>query len=161
MRKIFPAAMLLCLAAISPATAQNQPYPTSIPPDVVYYDRNQTFTASQRGDPLTVSPVAGVITLNFDTRQNFIVLLDNTCPCTLANPTGTITPVQTAQIFFVQDATGGRTITATGTFWIAAGGAAGGLSTLTTSANAIDVFSYAVYSSTKIAIGPGVLNATH
>jgi hypothetical protein len=158
------ALVLALMAAITPAGAQSLSGP-GLPTDLVYYDQNSAAFANTFGIPLrgkitTVSPAAGVITLNFSTAQYFIINLDSTCPCTLANPSGSIVVPQSALLYFVQDGTGGRTVTATGTDWIAAGGAAGGFS-LSSAAGAVDIYSYTVYTITKIGIVAGIVNGTH
>jgi len=107
---------------------------------------NNTWTAAQRGAVSSLSS-ASTITPSFDASNNFAVTL--TSPTTIANPTGTITPGQSGVIVITQDATGSRTV-AWGNYFVSAGGTK---PTLSTTANAIDVISYYVISSTKIFIG--------
>jgi hypothetical protein len=83
------------------------------------------------------------ITPDFSTGNNFTVTLgDNR---TLANPTNT-TVGQSGVIYIVQDGTGSRTL-GVGTHWHFPAGTA---PTLTTTANAVDVFAFSVRSSTSV-----------
>jgi hypothetical protein len=65
---------------------------------------------------------------------------------TLVNPTSP-KPGQKGMLYLVQDATGNRTITTWGSFYKFPGGVK---PTLSTAANAIDVISFAVKSSTEV-----------
>jgi len=107
---------------------------------------NQTFTAAQRGSTDTDTTNTGSVTLNFDTNQNFVLTL--TGAVTLANPT-TEAVGQSGFIVFIQDATGGRTVSL-GTDYETAGGA--GL-TLSTAASATDIVPYVVAASNRILLG--------
>jgi hypothetical protein len=83
------------------------------------------------------------ITPDFSTGNNFTVTLgDNR---TLANPTNT-TVGQSGVLYIVQDGTGSRTL-GVGTHWHFPAGTA---PTLTTTANAVDVFAFSVRSSTSV-----------
>ena len=114
--------------------------------DTVKKDVNNTFTAAQRGSTDTDTTNTGSVTLNFDTNQNFVLTL--TGNVTLANPT-TETVGQSGFIVFIQDGTGGRTVSL-GTDYETAGGA--GL-TLSTAASATDVVPYIVAASGRILLG--------
>jgi len=88
----------------------------------------------------------GSVTLDFEANQNFVLTL--TGNVTLANPT-TEQVGQSGFIVFIQDATGGRTVSL-GTDYETAGGA--GL-TLSTAASATDVVPYIVAASGRILLG--------
>ena len=114
--------------------------------DTVFKDENNTFTAAQRGSTDTDTSNSGSVTLNFNTNQNFVLTL--TGNVTLANPSTEATG-QCGFIIFIQDGTGGRTVSL-GTDYETAGGA--GL-TLSTAASAVDIVPYVVQSSSNILLG--------
>ena len=114
--------------------------------DLVAKDVNNTFTAAQRGSTDTDTTNTGNVTLNFDTNQNFVLTL--TGNVTLDNPT-TEAVGQSGFITFIQDSTGGRTVSL-GTDYETAGGA--GL-TLSSTASATDVVPYIVVASNRILLG--------
>lgn len=114
--------------------------------DTVKKDVNNTFTAAQRGSTDTDATNTGSVTLDFDTNQNFVLTL--TGNVTLANPT-TESVGQSGFIVFIQDGTGGRTVSL-GTDYETAGGA--GL-TLSSAASATDVVPYIVAASGRILLG--------
>lgn len=114
--------------------------------DTVKKDVNNTFTAAQRGSTDTDATNTGSVTLDFDTNQNFVLTL--TGNVTLANPT-TEAVGQSGFIVFIQDGTGGRTVSL-GTDYETAGGA--GL-TLSSAASATDVVPYIVAASGRILLG--------
>jgi len=113
--------------------------------DTAKVDVKQTFSAAQIGATLVTS-VSGSPTLVFSDYQNFILTL--TGNTTLANPT-TETLGQTGFIIFIQDGTGGYTVSL-GTDFETAGGA--GL-TLSTTPNAYDVVPYIVKANGSILLG--------
>ena len=88
----------------------------------------------------------GTVTLDFGANQNFVLTL--TGNVTLANPS-TETVGQSGFIVFIQDSTGGRTVSL-GTDYETAGGA--GL-TLSSTASATDVVPYIVAASGRILLG--------
>jgi hypothetical protein len=88
----------------------------------------------------------GSVTLDFQANQNFVLTL--TGNVTLANPT-TEQVGQSGFITFIQDGTGGRTVSL-GTDYETAGGA--GL-TLSSTASATDVVPYIVVASNRILLG--------
>lgn len=114
--------------------------------DTVKKDVNNTFTAAQRGSTDTDTSNTGSVTLNFDTNQNFVLTL--TGAVTLANPS-TESVGQSGFIVFIQDGTGGRTVSL-GTDYETAGGA--GL-TLSTAASTTDIVPYIVAASGRILLG--------
>jgi len=114
--------------------------------DTVKKDVNNTFTAAQRGSTDTDTSNTGSVTLNFDTNQNFVLTL--TGAVTLANPS-TESVGQSGFIVFIQDGTGGRTVSL-GTDYETAGGA--GL-TLSTAASTTDIVPYVVAASGRILLG--------
>ena len=106
-----------------------------------------TLTAARGvGDTNTDATNTGSVTLDFSTHQNHVLTL--TGAVTLANPT-TETVGQSGFIVFIQDATGGRTVSL-GTDYETAGGA--GL-TLSTAASATDIVPYVVAASGRILLG--------
>jgi len=106
-----------------------------------------TLTAARGiGDTNTDTTNTGSVTLDFSTHQNHVLTL--TGNVTLANPT-TETVGQSGFIVFIQDGTGGRTVSL-GTDYETAGGA--GL-TLSTAASATDIVPYVVAASGRILLG--------
>ena len=89
---------------------------------------------------------SGSVTLDFGANQNFVLTL--TGNVTLANPS-TEQVGQSGFIVFIQDATGGRTVSL-GTDYETAGGA--GL-TLSTAASTTDIVPYVVAASGRILLG--------
>ena len=114
--------------------------------DTVKKDVNNTFTAAQRGSTDTDTSNTGSVTLNFDTNQNFVLTL--TGNVTLANPS-TEAVGQSGFIVFIQDGTGGRTVSL-GTDYETAAGA--GL-TLSSAASTTDIVPYVVAASGRILLG--------
>lgn len=88
----------------------------------------------------------GSVTLDFSTNQNFVLTL--TGNVTLANPTTEVVG-QSGFIVFIQDATGGRTVSL-GTDYETAGAA--GL-TLSSAASTTDIVPYVVAASGRILLG--------
>ena len=107
----------------------------------------------------TLSISTATFTPTFNTSNDFsITLVHASCPCTLANPSGTITPGQHGIIYVIQSSTGSDTIGTWGSEYLAPGGTSS--ITLSTGASAVDVLSYAVQDATHIVIAP-VLNVKH
>ena len=104
------------------------------------------FAKSVLGSTNTNASVTGSTTLDFATNQNFVLTL--TGNVTLDNPT-TEQVGQSGFIVFIQDGTGGRTVSL-GTDYETAGGA--GL-TLSTDASTTDVVPYIVAASGRILLG--------
>jgi hypothetical protein len=108
----------------------------------------------------TLAISTATFTPTFNTSNDFtLTLVHASCPCTLANPSGTIVPGQHGVIYIIQSATGSDTVTTWGSQYLIAGGTAA--ITLSTAANAIDVFSYVVKDATHIVLSGPVLNVTH
>jgi hypothetical protein len=131
------------------AAAQRTTLGLAIGTDVQAYDADtaktdvvQSFTAAQRG-AITGLTDGATITPDFAVANNFSVTLGGNR--TLANPSNA-TAGQSGVIVITQDGTGGRTL-AYGSNWKFAGGTD---PTLTTAANAVDVLTYYVASSTVI-----------
>ena len=95
---------------------------------------------------LTDTSNSGSVTLNFDSYQNFILTL--TGNVTLANPS-TENAGQTGFIIFIQDGTGGRTVSLDTDYETA--GAAG--LTLSSAASAVDIVPYVTQSAGNILLG--------
>ena len=105
-----------------------------------------TLTGAAQGSTDTDTTNTGSVTLNFSTNQNFVLTL--TGNVTLANPT-TETVGQSGFIVFIQDSTGGRTVSL-GTDYETAAGA--GL-TLSSTASTTDIVPYVVAASGRILLG--------
>jgi hypothetical protein len=114
--------------------------------DIVKKDENNTFTKAQRGSTNTDTTNTGSVTLDFDANQNFVLTL--TGNVTLANPS-TESVGQSGFITFIQDSTGGRTVSL-GTDYETAGGA--GL-TLSSAASTTDIVPYVVVASGRVLLG--------
>ena len=104
------------------------------------------FNKSVQGSVNTNASVSGSTTLDFANYQNFVLTL--TGNATLANPT-TETIGQSGFIIFIQDSTGGYTVSL-GTDYETAGSA--GL-TLSTAADAYDIVPYVVKGTDSILLG--------
>ena len=113
--------------------------------DTAKIDVNQTWTAAQRGATQTAN-ATGSTTLDFDTYQNFVLTL--TGNVTLANPS-TESVGQSGFIVFIQDGTGGRTVSL-GTDYESIGGL--GL-TISSVASTTDIVPYIVAASGRILLG--------
>ena len=121
----------------------------------LYYDNAAKLATTANGVTVTGTAIAttdtdttntGSVTLDFAANQNFVLTL--TGNVTLDNPT-TEQVGQSGFIVFIQDATGGRTVSL-GTDYETAGGA--GL-TLSSAASATDVVPYIVAASGRILLG--------
>ena len=110
---------------------------------------NVTGTAIATTDTDTTN--TGNVTLDFGANQNFVLTL--TGNVTLDNPT-TEQVGQSGFIVFIQDATGGRTVSL-GTDYETAGGS--GL-TLSSAASTTDIVPYVVAASGRILLGAPQLN---
>jgi hypothetical protein len=113
--------------------------------DTAKLDVAQTFTAAQAGSTQTAS-ITGSTTLDFSVYQNFVLTLTGTV--TLDNPT-TETIGQSGFIIFIQDSTGGYTVSL-GTDYETAG--ASGL-TLSSTADTTDIVPYVVAANGRILLG--------
>lgn len=80
-----------------------------LPSDVSYLDVPGVFTAPQSSHQV-VTCTGGICTPAAAQGQNIEVDLNSSCPCTLANPTGSPTAITAGMFVFVQDATGGRAV---------------------------------------------------
>ena len=101
------------------------------------------YVAGNSASEVVTLTDGATITPDFSTGNNFTVTLGGNR--TLANPTNT-TVGQSGVVYIVQDGTGSRTL-GVGTHWHFPAGTA---PTLTTTANAVDVFAFSVRSSTSI-----------
>lgn len=129
-----------------------------------YVDRlttlNETLTASWRTPVSTPSISTATFTPNFDTGSDFIIVLVHaSCPCTIANPSTTPVAGQHGMLYVVQSSTGSDTVGTWGSQYLINGGVAG--ITLSSGANAIDAFSYAVKDSTHIVLSAPALAVAH
>jgi hypothetical protein len=121
----------------------------------IYYDNSKKLETTSTGIQVTGTALAttdtdttntGNVTLDFQANQNFVLTL--TGNVTLVNPS-TEQVGQSGFITFIQDSTGGRSISL-GTDYETAGGA--GL-TLSSAASATDVVPYIVVASNRILLG--------
>jgi hypothetical protein len=109
-------------------------------------DTTGTITAARGVGDTETATKTGTVTPDMETYQNFVWTLSGNL--TLGNPT-TEAVGQSGFFVFVQDGTGGRTVSLSSEF-LTAGGA--GI-TLTATAAAIDVVPYIVQASGKILLG--------
>jgi|13_taG_2_1085334.scaffolds.fasta_scaffold02681_2 hypothetical protein len=114
--------------------------------DVTGVSTLATVTADSAVAGTETTSISGSTTLDFSAQQNFVLTL--TGNVTLADPT-TETVGQSGFIVFIQDGTGGRTVSL-GTEYETAG--AGGL-TLSTAASTTDIVPYVVAASGRILLG--------
>jgi hypothetical protein len=122
-------------------------------------DTLQIYGSAAAGPPTTLSISTATFTPTFNASNDFIItLVHASCPCTLANPSGTIVPGQTGVIYINQSSTGSDTIGTWGSYYESAGGTS--TITLSTAASAKDAFSYKVYDATHIELAP-ILNLKH
>ena len=110
-----------------------------------------TFNGSVSAPTLTDTSNTGSVTLDFSANQNFILTL--TGNVTLANPT-TESVGQSGFIAFIQDSTGGRTVSL-GTDYETATGA--GL-TLSSAASKTDLVPYIVVAANRVLLGTAQLD---
>ena len=108
------------------------------------------FTNAVVGKTDTDTSNSGSVTLDFDANQNFVLTL--TGDVTLANPS-TEKVGQSGFIVFIQDGTGGRSLTL-GTDYESVGGS--GI-TLSTAASATDVVPYIVAAANRVLLGSPLL----
>lgn len=114
----------------------------------------EAFTATQAVTPTTLTISSSTFTPTFNSGNHFnITLVHASCPCTLANPSGTIRPGASGQIVVNQSSTGADTISTYGTDYIFVGSTK---PTYSTAANARDILSYYNVDSTHIAIMYGI-----
>jgi len=147
--------MKLALAVglvILSASAWAQPVPTGYGPGVnplAVLSSKNTFTAQQSDSITTLSISTSTFTPDGSNNDYALTLVHASCPCTLANPSATPVPGTAGQIMVTQSATGSDTIGTWGSQYKFAGGTK---PTLSTAANAVDVLSYFVVSSSFIVV---------
>jgi len=105
-----------------------------------------TVTGTALATTDTDTTNTGTVTLDFQANQNFVLTL--TGDVTLANPT-TEQVGQSGFIAFIQDGTGGRSVTLNGDYETAGGATL----TLSSAANATDLVPYVVVASGRILLG--------
>jgi hypothetical protein len=116
--------------------------------DTVSKDEQNTFTKAQLASTQTAN-ATGSVTLDFDTYQNFILTF--TGNVTLAAPSTEASQVgQTGVIIIKQDGTGSRTLSLHGDYETPS---AGGVGTISTAANAVDIVPYCVLADNRILLG--------
>ena len=131
-----------------------------LPAATAYLNVKQKYTAPQAGTPVNVAISTATFTPNFDTTQNLEIDLTSACPCTLANPSGTLVAGTSGMVEIHQDATGSRTIGTWGSDYEYVGGTS--TITLSTAANAIDyLFYYVNNAATSIILGTPLKAPTH
>ncbi len=120
----------------------------------------QTWTATQSSTPQTLVISTATFTPAAASGNNIkITLVHASCPCTIANPSGTPVAGTSGVLEIIQSSSGSDTIGTWGSQFMATGGVAS--LTLSTGANAKDFFSYYVEDSTHILVTTAALNATH
>ena len=116
--------------------------------DTVFKDVQNTFTKAQLASTQTAN-ATGSTTLDFDTYQNFILTF--TGNVTLAAPSTEASQIgQTGVIIIKQDGTGSRTLSLHGDYETPS---AGGVGTISTAANAVDIVPYCVLADNRIMLG--------
>lgn len=115
----------------------------------------QKYTAPQAGTPVNVAISTATFTANFDTTQNFEIDLTSACPCTLANPSGTLVAGTSGMIEVHQDGTGSRTLGTYGSQYQYAGGTS--TIVLSTAASSIDYLPYYVNNAATAIILGGII----
>ena len=117
----------------------------SSPTEALRIDSSQRVIAKKASaaeiDTLTS---ASTVTPDFAASDNFTLTLGT--DVSLANPTN-LTAGQSGSIFLIQDGTGSRTLTFSGSYWEFAGGTA---PTISTAASTVDRLDYIVRTSTSI-----------
>ena len=125
-----------------------------------FLDVANSWSAAQRGTPVTISISTATFTPNFDTGQNFKIDLTSACPCTVANPSTTLVAGQAGMIEVHQDGTGSRTVGTWGSDYQYVGGVS--MITLSTGASSVDYFAYYVNAAaTGIVLGSIVAGPPH
>jgi hypothetical protein len=117
-----------------------------------------TWTATQSSAPQALTISTATFTPGAAAGNNIKFTLTAACPCTLANPSGTLVG-GTSGVIEITQGTGGQTITTYGSSYLYGGGTA--TITLSTGAGQTDTFSYYVRDSTHILLTTAALNATH
>lgn len=108
----------------------------------------QSFTKNQAVTPVTVTISTVTFTPAFANSNSFnIQLVHASCPCTIANPSGTIVPGADIVIAVQQSSSGSDTVGTWGSEYKFSGGTA---PTLSTSANAIDLIPCHAWSTTDL-----------
>ena len=150
------AALAVVAAFLAPAAFSDvTPPPTHLPSDLAYYDKNQSWTKSQRAAQAAVTLATSTFTPDFSLAQHYSFALNHAaCPCNIADPTNVVAG-QVGMLEIDQSSTGGDVVT-WGTNWKFATGLA---PTLSTGANAQDYFAYYVRDTSHIIVSQGVLNA--
>lgn len=103
---------------------------------------NNLWEKAQRGN-ITALTRTATVTPDFADSNSFSIAMDGNIT-TLANPTNIVALDQSGSIWFVQDGTGSRLLSALGSYW------KGAAVTLSTGANVVDRMDYAVRNATKI-----------
>lgn len=120
----------------------------------------QTFSAAQRGAPVTLNPASNTYTPNFDASNNMsMALIHASCPCVLANPSTTLVAGQSGMFAIAQSATGSDTIQTYGSQYLAVGGTS--TITLSTAGSTIDYLPYYTPDGTHVVLGGIVKGPVH
>ena len=114
------------------------------------------FTAPQSSTPVSLTISTSTFTPTMASGQNFqILLVHASCPCTIANPSGTLTPGTFITLAITQSSTGSDTIGTWGTDYI---WPAGTKPTLSTGVSALDFVTGYINTSSQIIMGAAALN---
>lgn len=106
--------------------------------------------------PIAIAASTSTLTPAFGSATNFFkTLVHADCPCTMANPSGSITPGQTGNFVITQSSTGSDTIGSWGSYYNFPSATPPILSTAT---GAKDNFSYYVSDNTHIVVKPILAN---
>jgi hypothetical protein len=109
------------------------------------------FTATQSVTPTTLSISTATFTPTFGTSNTYkLQLVHASCPCTIANPSGTIVPGTDIVIEVQQSSSGSDVVGTWGTYYKFSGGVA---PTLSTGASADDMIPCHVSTSTDLLCG--------
>lgn len=155
-RKLIAPAACFLLGALGLALAQGS---GALRPEV-FISLPWTWTATQSSTPQSLTISTSTFTPAAAAGNNIkFTLIHASCPCTLANPSGTVVAGTSGVIEITQSSTGSDTIGTWGSSYLYAGGTS--TIALSTGASDTDTFSYYVRDSTHIELVTAALNATH
>ena len=116
--------------------------------NLAFLNTQQIWTSNQTVQASVLTISTSTFTPTMSTGNNFqVTLVHASCPCTIANPTGTITAGTEIGIDIRQSSSGSDTIGTWGSYYIFSGNTA---PTLTTTANYIDTITCRAWDSTHL-----------
>lgn len=156
LRKLIIGAVCFLLGAVGLAVGQG----TGVLRPETFISLPWTWSATQSATPQSLT-ISGSTFTPAANAGNYIklTLVHASCPCTLANPSGTPVAGTAGVIEITQSATGSDTIGTWGSSYLYTGGTS--TIALSTGANATDTLSYYVRDSTHIVLTTAALNPTH